>query len=164
MKKLVLVTIFCLMTLAINTDARAAGYSFMAGAADGCGMGGIHFYGYGGLLDNGTYYWSTYINPSLYQSGPNAYLAYSWQMYDQAGLLASGSFDSRTNTSVNGTYSSGSNFYTVPPTGPVENMSFQASGSYYSPYGGYGGTPCNQSFYATTFTTSGSGGYFNYNP
>jgi hypothetical protein len=155
-RRITLVALACLLLLGSGRAAYAQRYSFLASAADYCGMGGIRISGFEQNHPN----WATY-GPHINITGPYAYLAYSWELRDRDGVIASGSYDSRTNTSTGGTWSTGANFQVSRyPVGTVNDMSFAAWGSFYT-NSGYGG-PCSGSFFASTYTTMSSGGYFRY--
>lgn len=126
-------------------------YQFEASSADGCGIGGIRF---NGFQTNGNN-WSVYGSVGNYSSSPDGFLAFSWHLNDEIGELASGSYDSRTGASTGGTHGASFDF-TISRT-PAGEMSFTASGEerVLSSSGS-----CGQSFFASTFTTAGSGGRF----
>lgn len=167
----VAIVFLSVILLGSATRANASSYSFQATAADYCGLGGIYFSGGGGFNANGSpnLYWTIHISPDLLQSYSGSSFQYSWQLKDQQGLLAWGDYNSTNGSShiygvtSGATDQSGEWFYASRAVvGPVSNMSYEATGSFYMPVTQYGS--CGQSFDATTFTTSGGGGYFKFNP
>jgi hypothetical protein len=164
--RLVRVT-FCGLFLLYGSAAvaYASGYSFFASGADYCGIGGFHAGGGGGGVNadgSPNYYWTFNLSPSLPSGGS---LSYSWDLQDAQGVIASGSYDSTTNTSTGGSGASGADFFASrAETGSLDGMAFEVSGYFYCPNCGYGGTQCSESFYESTFTTSTSGGNFRWNP
>jgi len=153
--KVTLIAFFGLVLLGVSDNAygQSPRYSFQAAAADYCGRGGIHFWGFEQDDPN----WAVYPDlPS--PTSPNDYVAYSWHLNDAQGVIASGSYDSRTGVTT------GSSLYNFQvsryPIGTVSDMSYTVTGSFYTSTGAYG--PCQESFQATTYTTASSGGYFHY--
>jgi hypothetical protein len=152
------------LLLVWSANVYASGYSFAASGADYCGMGGFHAGGGGGGVNaDGTpnYFWMFNLSPSLPSGGT---LSYSWELRDAQGVIASGSYDSTTNSSTGGSGSSGADFYASrAETGSLEGMSFAAWGNFYCPSCSWG-SPCQESFFESTYTTMSSGGYFHFNP
>src|SRR6267143_6400137 len=107
-------------------------YTFAASSPDGCGLGGIHMYGFEQNEPNWAFY-GPYVNIS----GPYDYLIYSWTLRDEQGVIASGSYNSQTGASTGGTGSSGANFEVSRY--PVGDLIFTATGSLHAS-GAYG--PC----------------------
>src|ERR1044072_1700472 len=98
-------------------------YEFIASAAEGCGAGGIRFFGYS-LGYQTPFTWSVYGQVPNYQTS-GGYLAFSWTLVDEAGTLATGSYDSRTGASTGGTYG---NSWSFPISRyPVGDTAFQAN-------------------------------------
>jgi hypothetical protein len=162
MKKSALMVLLALLVCSVNV--YASGYSFYATGADYCGMGGFHAGGGGGGVNSDgspNYFWMFNLNPSLPVGGR---LSYSWELKDAAGVIASGSYDSTTNSSTGGSGSSGADFYASrAETGSLEGMSFAAWGDFYCPSCSWG-SQCSEQFFESTYTTITSGGNFHFNP
>lgn len=156
----------CLIVLAVlllsSANVYASGYSFYATGADYCGMGGFHAGGGGGGVNadgSPNYFWLFNLNPSLPTGGT---LSYTWELRDAQGVIASGSYDSTTNSSTGGSGASGAGFYASrAETGSLEGMSFAASGYFSCPSCSWG-APCQESFFESTYTTITSGGNFTF--
>lgn len=129
-------------------------YQFLAISAEYCGAGTLRFFGYSYGYQSPSQ-WS--IHGTLpYYNDPGGFLTYSWTLQDEAGTLASGSYDSITGATTGGTY--GSSFGFTTQRFPIGQLSFRANGTVRGR--GSSGSLCTQSFDATTYTAISGGGYF----
>ncbi len=153
---LLITLISCSVNLYAQSDTSQLHYEFNASSADYCGAGGINFFGYSYGYQSPSE-WA--VHGTLpYYNDPGGYLAYSWTVNDEAGTLSSGSYDSRTGVSVNGTYGGSIDFTTQ--RFPIGELSFRANGTI-NGRSGANGTLCTQNFDATTYSAVSGGGYFN---
>lgn len=131
---------------------QPAEYRFQAGAGVAC-QGG---FAWNGFSSNSSYSWMIQGPSANYTSPIGGYIAFSWTLSDEAGTLATGSFDSRTGESTGGTFALSFQFTTnrLPYGKPV----FRASGS--GKIAGPTFTACDISFLASSDQTSAGGGYF----
>lgn len=156
LKKIGWSLVLFLLSLGLNIQAKAGlvpltpYFQFSAGHADSCGYGGVQLYGY----QYSEIGWTIHGNiPANGGNSPGNYLTWEWQLIDEAGVLASGSWDSTTSTSTGGTYGTDAGFETSRL--PVGEMYFEGSGSYQSD-----SPPCTQSFQVTSGTLIMTNGYF----
>ncbi len=123
-------------------------YQFFAGHPDYCGTGGFRLTGY----ETDSVNWIVHGNmPPNGGNWPGDFLSFSWDLTDEIGTLASGSWDSTTNTSTGGT--TGADFAFSLSRIPVGELYFQATGSYMA-------YPCGQNFKVTSATGFITNGWF----
>ncbi len=136
-----------------QSNASQLYYDFKAVSVEGCGTGTINFNGHsiGYAQSMG---WSVLATDFPNYNTYGGYLDYSWTLTDEAGTLASGSYNSSSGASTGGTF--GVAIDTSTQRFPVGDVEFRAFGTVIGD--GISGL-CSQYFDATTYASYTGNGY-----